>query len=291
MPKTKTATLEEGSRKQYLAEQLNTSNAISVQNVELPIAEIDISDGAVMIANTSIRQDAEGRYCLNDLHQAAGGESKHRPNYWLSSAQTRELIGEIEIAGIPAIQSRQGLGTFVAKELVYAYAMWISAAFHLKVIRAYDSSMASAPADPIQQVLNDPAAMRGLLLSYTERVIALESTVAEQAPKVAALDRIATADGSMCITNAAKTLGMRPKDLFQWMQAHRWIYRRTSSSWIAYQDRLQAGWLEHKIATVERADGSEKVASQVLVTAKGLSVLARHTLSDLFACGAEGPQS
>ena len=45
---------------------------------------------------------------------------------------------------------------------------------------------AAAPADPMA-VLSNPAAMRGLLLTYTEKVLALESEVAEQAPKVAAL--------------------------------------------------------------------------------------------------------
>jgi hypothetical protein len=86
--------------------------------------------------------DAEGRYCLNDLHRAAGGEKRHQPSDWLRLQQTQDLVAELattSIPGIPGIESKQGLGTYVAKELVYAYAMWISAAFHLKVIRAYDA--------------------------------------------------------------------------------------------------------------------------------------------------------
>ena len=104
----------------------------------------------ITIDNTPIRQDADGRYCLNDLHKASGNENKHRPSLWLNNQQTQDLIAEIEKggnspilefgkAGIPAIQSKQNSGTYVVKELVYSYAMWISPAFSLKVIRAYDA--------------------------------------------------------------------------------------------------------------------------------------------------------
>ncbi len=90
--------------------------------------------GEAQICASLIRRDDEGRYCLNDLHRAAGGEKRHRPGYWLSNGQTRALIAELETAGIPAVQSHEGVagGTYVAKELVYAYAMWISPKFALK---------------------------------------------------------------------------------------------------------------------------------------------------------------
>ncbi len=101
-----------------------------------------------------------------------------------------------------------------------------------------------------------------------------QAALAIAAPKAEALDRIATAEGSMCITDAAKSLQLQPKKLFVWMQANQWIYRRAGgSTWIAYQNRIQSGLLEHKVTTVERQDGTEKVVEQVLVTAKGLAHL------------------
>ena len=93
----------------------------------------------LIIADVAIRQDSQGRYCLNDLHKAAGNENKHRPSLWLKNKQTIKLANEIVKAGIPAIQLKQQLGTYAVKPLIYAYAMWISPAFNLHVIRAYDA--------------------------------------------------------------------------------------------------------------------------------------------------------
>ena len=114
-----------------------------------------------------------------------------------------------------------------------------------------------------------------LAMQAEQERLVLEAKVGELAPKAEALDRISTADvGSLCITNAAKALQVPPKKLFSWMQEHQWIYRRAGNSgWIAYQHRIQCGWLEHKVTTVERSDGTEKVVEQVLVTPKGLAKL------------------
>jgi Rha family phage regulatory protein len=126
-------------------------------------------------------------------------------------------------------------------------------------------------------ILNDPAAMRGILLSYTEKVIALEAEKAAMAPKVEALERIAEADGSLCITDAAKTLQVRPQELFRFLRSHNWIYRRVGADHdCAYQAKLASGLLEHKTSTVTRSDGSEKVTTQVRVTPKGLTRLAQE---------------
>ncbi|MGP9790705.1 phage antirepressor KilAC domain-containing protein [Roseinatronobacter sp. NSM] len=124
--------------------------------------------------------------------------------------------------------------------------------------------------------LNNPTQLRNLLLNYSERTEKLEQRVQELLPSEEALDRLSKADGSLNITEAAKALQMRPKDLFDYLSRNGWIYKRAgSASWLGYQSKTTAGMLEHKVTTVLRADGSEKVTEQVRVTPKGLTALAK----------------
>lgn len=104
---------------------------------------------AITICQTAISQDEDGRFCLNDLHRAAmlNGANKRtkEPGKFLGSRQTADLVKELadtQDLGIDPVNTVKGgaqQGTYVVKELVYAYAMWVSPSFHLKVIRAYDA--------------------------------------------------------------------------------------------------------------------------------------------------------
>ena len=128
----------------------------------------------LVIASTDIHTDAEGRYSLNDLHKAAGGAERHGPDRFLRLDQTQLLVDEI--SNSPDLENKNPLssktgrygGSYGAKELVYAYAMWISPKFHLQVIRAYDA-LATGDIEKAQRI----AAGTAQKLSRTQASIGL----------------------------------------------------------------------------------------------------------------------
>jgi phage antirepressor YoqD-like protein len=105
----------------------------------------------------------------------------------------------------------------------------------------------------------------------------LRLVILDQAPKVAAINRLAAAGGAICITDAAKHLQLKPSKLFAWMQQNRWIFRRHASGrWTAYQPRITSGLMVHKVTALkpDSETGADRAAFDPLVTPKGLARLA-----------------
>lgn len=104
------------------------------------------------IGEVSIRQ-LDGLFSLNDLHRASGGEEKHKPALFLRNDQAQALIEQLGKGTdlhlfLNTVKGRNG-GTYACRELVIAYAAWISPTFHLKVIRVFlDATTPQAAALP-----------------------------------------------------------------------------------------------------------------------------------------------
>lgn len=94
------------------------------------------------IQGNNIKVDEDGRFSLTDLWKLSGGERKNRPVHYLAN-EGKALVDYLKVdmstfKPVNAKSGRYGGGTYVCKELVYSYAMWISPEFQVKVIRAFD---------------------------------------------------------------------------------------------------------------------------------------------------------
>lgn len=135
--------------------------------------------------------------------------------------------------------------------------------------------------DPLA-LLNDPVTLKSLLLQNIERQNELEHKVTERdkliavvSPKAAALDVIANTDGLICISTAAKICGKGPKEFFKWLYELKWIFKRPGGkNWLAHQDKLRSGYMEHKLYTYTNSDGQQQSDSTAYLTLKGVTKLA-----------------
>lgn len=121
-----------------------------------------------------------------------------------------------------------------------------------------------------------PEALR-LAADLADKNGELQRMVSDQAPKVAAIKRLAAAGGAICITDAAKQLGVAPSRLFAWLEQHRWIFRRHGCKrWVAYQPRITSGLMTHKVTALkpDPETGIDRAAFDPMITPKGLTRLA-----------------
>lgn len=115
----------------------------------------------------------------------------------------------------------------------------------LPTIRKTGSYGLQAPAIP----QNLPAALR-LAADQAEQIKQQQARLAITGPKADALGRIATANGSLTIREAAKDLQLKPLTLSNWLREHRWIPKQGKVT-LAFQAHMDAGLMEHKVTPLE----------------------------------------
>lgn len=223
---------------------------------------------AIAISNTVISQDADGRFSLNDLHRAAGGERRHGPTLWLGNQQTQELVAEVaqELGdtGNPVSVVRGGAsqGTYVCKELVYAYATWISAAFHLKVIRAYDAAQTYLVAMPD---FSNPVAAARAWADAREAEQEAVTALAKQQPAVEFAYAVRGTGDLASIRDVAKLLGTGQNRFFDRLRADGVLMADNRP----YQSYIERGYFRVSESVWHDDKGQAHISFKTLVTGKG----------------------
>jgi len=235
---------------------------------------------ALTIVATNIRQDSEGRYSLSDCWKASGADKNNQPSKWFEAAKTQDFLallgGDPENRATPfavvTTGPNDGRGYWVQREAVIHYATWISPDFYLTVIRAFDAMVTGKIMLPKPE--SDDELILRALTHLNDRVKSQQEALAIAQPKAAALDRIAFAEDEFGLMETAKIIQVRPRFFTKWCDTNGWTYFRGKTR-LAYQDKINAGFVRNKANPYKDANGEEHLGNTVRVTAKGIAKLAQ----------------
>lgn len=132
-------------------------------------------------------------------------------------------------------------------------------------------------AEKVEEALLNPDVLIKLateLKDEREARRALESKVADDAPKVLFADSVSTAKTSILIGELAKLLKQNglevgQKRLFAWMRENGYLMRAGSSYNMPTQRAMEQGLFEIKETTINNPDGSTRLTRTPKVTGKG----------------------
>lgn len=194
---------------------------------QVNITQLSLQTTAPIIAGIEITTDSEGRFNLNALHKASGGQKSKAPNEWLRTIQAKELITTLEEqtgdlrSGQKVVNSVNGgvaPGTFAHELLAISYAGWISPRFQLQVNQAFlDSKRVKRPE------LTDIELLELALEAAKERE-ALKLINQEQAEEIADLKTLFK-DGLTAPQFARMLNGVNVQQMNNHLVVIGWIYR------------------------------------------------------------------
>jgi len=144
---------------------------------------------------------------------------------------------------------------------------WITSEV-IPAIRKTGGYMAAAPEETPEEIMLRALTIAKDTVERQKRELALAQ------PKAAALDRIAFAEDEFGLMETAKIIQARPRFFTKWCDTNGWTYFRGKTR-LAYQDKINAGFVRNKANPYKDANGEEHLGNTVRVTAKGIAKLAQ----------------
>jgi anti-repressor protein len=155
----------------------------------------------------------------------------------------------------------------VGKRDSYVIVAQLSPEFTARLVDRWQQLEAAAN-DPAR-VFESPAAMRGLLLTYCDKVIAQQAQLEAQAPKVAFADAVGNAENTQTISQVAKVIGIGPRKLFAFLRENGVLMVND----LPYQHHLECGRFKVIEVAYKNGAGEDRMKLQTRVTGKGVTFI------------------
>lgn len=128
----------------------------------------------------------------------------------------------------------------------------------------------------VEDLLANPTQLLVLAQGYALQIEDLRRNNSAMKSEVAALDRIAKADGVYGVRQTSQVLQMEERKFIQWAQQASWIFRHPGSKTLmGYADKRKAGLVTHKLEPYTKPDGEEASREVLKFTTAGIVRLAK----------------
>lgn len=230
----------------FLNNDGNIANALEVQNDNL---EKVMGDGVQYMSSREIAELCEKQHAhvMRDIRKMLGdlGFNNISPNLDRSNS-FKELT-------YPDSYGREQKEILLDKNLSLTLVAGYNVVLRNRIINRWLELERKEQERETMEALDNPAALRKILLAYTGRVIALEDEVKKQdkyinylEPNAVAFEKIGETDEDFTITQVSKMLDVKRNFLINFLQENNFIYRQNGK--ITPTNFAEAkGWLMFKV--------------------------------------------
>ena len=247
-----------------------------VREMKIEAAPEEAANAPVMLSIVPAQIGADGTVSMSSLEIATLTKKRHGDVVRDIRNMMDAIEDDADLRHVKIVEDSRGYTSEIRlpRDLTETLVTGYSVPLRLVVVRRLREleEQAAKPA-PVAN-LNDPAALRGLLLGYTEQVLQLEHKLEEAAPAINLYAAIGVSQDAQPLISVAKVFNTGQNRLFRYLRKHNILMTGGDKQNLPYQQYQDAGRFEvtyHEYKVPET--GEVKLKHRTFLTPKGLDFL------------------